>query len=235
MRLVSLGLVAFSVSIAACGGGDDMIEIVVDAAPPDAEIIPDSEPFVCPDDECDGVCVNFDNDETACGDCTTQCTGGEVCGGGTCACPPGFVPAAPSFLGSQLTDLLPGAVTGFGLYANPGGGFFADALGVAYPLMDDGVTPDVTLDMDYTLTGALEAPGILAGYNVDIQNMTADSAYAVTAGTVRFTAICDGGFRGTAADLTFSGINSFTDPTIPPDACTFTVATLAFAFGTVCP
>jgi len=239
MRLVSLGLVALCVPIAACGGGDDAIALVIDAGPPDAEIIPDAEPFVCPDDECDTVCVNFDNDETACGDCDTQCVGGEVCGSGTCSCPTAFVPEMPGFLGTMLVDLLPGAITGFGLYPNPTGGFFADALGVAYPLLDDGVTPDVVLGTDYPLTGALEAPGILAGYNVDIQGMTADAAYAVTAGTVRFTAICgtgtSGGFRGTAANLTFQGINSFTDPTIDPDGCSFGVTSLEFAFGTACP
>lgn len=231
MRLVSLCLVALCVPIAACGGGDDAIALVIDAGPPDAEIIPDAEPFVCPDDECDTVCVNFDTDEATCGDCDTQCQGGAVCQTGTCACPPAFVPATPVFLFDQLTDMIPGAITGFGIYSAAG----THALGAAYPLMDDGVTPALTLNMPYDLTGALEAPGIFAGYNVNLQEMAADAAYAATDGTITFTEICAGGFTGHADEVTFTGIMSFDNPTPDPSGCSFTVTLVNFSFGEACP
>lgn len=237
MRLVSPVLVAFSVSIAACGGGDDGISLVIDAGPADAEPVPDAEPPPpCAADECDGVCVNFDVDETTCGDCDTQCVGGQACSSGVCACPPGFVPANPGFLFNQLTDQLPGAITGFGLYPNPGGGGFFNALGVAYPIDEAGLPTAVT-GKDYILTGALEAPGIVAAYNVDIQASppSADAVYAATEGTLTFDTLCDVGFTGTAADLVFQGINSLTDPTISEGACTFNVAALTFAYGDACP
>ncbi len=268
MRLLSLGLFACCVSLAACGGGDDGVSIVVDAGPPDAEpcsgemcgeacvdIESDEancggcnmscDPAatcvagdcMCPDDACDGVCVDFQTDETTCGDCDTACQGGAVCTAGVCECPPAFVTANPAFLGSQLTDMIPGAITGFGLYANPTGGFFADALGVAYPLMEDGVTPDVVIDQAYPLTGGLEAPGVLAAYNVDIQSSppSADAVFAATAGTVTFTEICDVGFSGHADGVTFTGIMSFTNPTPDPSGCTFDVEVVNFSFGEACP
>lgn len=233
MRLVSLGLFASCVFLAACGGGDDGVSLVIDAEPPipdSAPPPPDAEP--CPDDECDGVCVDFDSDEAFCGDCSTSCEGGAVCMTGDCACPPAFVPATPTFLGTQLTDMIPMAVTGFGLYSGTGG---FHALGAAYPVMEDGTTPAVEVDMAYTLTGALEAPGMLAGYNVDLQNQTADAAYAVTAGTITFTEICAGGFAGHANNVTFTGIMSFTNPTPDPSGCTFMVEVVNFAFGEACP
>lgn len=232
MRLVSLGLVAFSFSIAACGGGDDAIQLVIDAGPADAEPVPDSEPPPpCADDECDGVCVDFDTDEPTCGDCDTSCVGGESCQSGVCTCPAGFVPANPTFLFDTLTDQIPGAITGFGLYSSGG---VSDALGVAYPIDELGA-PTAVIDTPYTLTGALEAPGIVAGYNVNIQTQTADAAYAVTAGTVTFTEICDVGFSGHADDLTFTGVESLTNPVPDPEGCTFTVASLTFSFGDACP
>lgn len=47
----------------------------------------------CPDslpDACPAACVDFSSDESNCGDCGLACRPGEACGGGACACLPGY-------------------------------------------------------------------------------------------------------------------------------------------------
>lgn len=229
-RLVSIASFAL-VSVAAAACGDDGATTFVDASPPDSTPVPpDAEPFVCmaptPDD-CGGVCVNLDTSEATCGDCDTSCTGGRYCATGVCTCPPNFVSANPSFLFEMVdSSQLPGSVIGFGVFSNGGG----HVLAAGY------TTASTVIDTDYTFDAdPLTFPLLAAGYNVDVQAMTVDSAFAATAGTIRFTEICDGGFAGVATDVTFSGVDSLTNPVIVPGGCTFTVTgTITFQYGTDC-
>lgn len=228
MRLACLVSI-LSFALFACGddsGGDPQL---VDAAPPDAlpdaAPPPDAEP--CPSGECDGVCVNFDEDELTCGDCQTACAGGEWCNGGTCECPAGFVPASPAFLFDSVQAQGP-ATIGIGIFSMSG----SHGLIVPY------TTGATTVGQDYVLTegGLGTLPAIFAGYNVDIQSMTFDAAYAATAGTLVFDEICDVGFSGHATGLTFRGVSGgFNNPMIDPNGCSFDVASLTFSYGEPCP
>jgi hypothetical protein len=229
-RLVSIASFALVSVVAACGddGGTTFIDASVpDAVPPP----PDAEPFVCsgttPDD-CDGVCVNLDTSEATCGDCDTSCTGGQYCNGGTCECPPAFVSASPSFVFQQTdSSQIPNTTIGFGVFSNGGG----HVLAVAYS-----TTPTTPIDTPITLDAdPLTMPLLGAGYNVDVQSQTFDSAFAATAGTITFDTICAEGFSGTATDVTFSGVDSLTNPVIIPGGCTFDVASVTFSYGTACP
>jgi hypothetical protein len=229
MRLARLvSIIPFA--LFACGddGGGD--PVLVDAGPPDA--LPDAPPppdaAPCPADECNNVCVNFDEDELTCGDCETACAGGQSCNGGTCECPAtGFVPAEPTFLFEDL-QAQQGATLGIGIYSSGG----THALIVPY------TTAGTLVGEPYVLTegGLGTLPAIFAGYNVDVQSQTFDAAYAATTGTLVFDTLCDVGFTGHATGLTFRGITGgFTNPQIDPDGCMFAVETLTFAYGEPCP
>ena len=231
-RLVSIASFAL-VSVASAACGDDGGTTFIDAAVPDGTPIPpDAEPLVCSGstpDECAGLCVNFDTSEATCGDCDTQCTGGEYCNQGTCECPTGFVPDAPSFLFEQIDDTqVPGTTLGFGVFSNGGG----HVLATGYTTADTLPSP-----MQYTFDAdPLTMPLLGAGYNVDVQNMTVDSAFAATDGTIEFTSICAGGFSAVATDVTFSGVESLFNPVIVPGGCTFMVeGTITFSYGDPCP
>lgn len=229
LRLVSIASFALLSTLAACG--DDSGTEFIDASVPDAvPAPPDAEPFVCtaptPDD-CGGVCVDLDSSEATCGDCDTSCTGGEYCNSGTCECPPAFVSENPSFLFEQVDDTqLPGSVIGFGVFSNGGG----HVLAAGY------VTADTMVNEPYEFNdNPLEFPLLAAGYNVDVQTQQLDAAFAATAGTITFTEICDGGFAGVATNVTFSGVDSITNPVIVPGGCEFTVkGTITFSYGTDC-
>ena len=230
-RLVSIASFAL-VSVAAAACGDDGGTTFIDASVPDAvPIPPDAEPLVCSGstpDECLGVCVNFDTGEGNCGDCDTQCTGGQFCNQGTCECPPEFVVANPSFLFDQVDSTqLPGTTLGFGIFSNGGGHALVSGYTTSTPPT---IGEPITLDTD-----PLTMPLLAAGFNVDIQSQSIDSAFAATAGTITFETICAGGFSGTATDVTFSGVESIFNPVIIKGGCTFDVASVTFAFGDPCP
>jgi hypothetical protein len=230
-RLVSIASFAL-VSAAAAACGDDGGTTFIDASVPDGTPVPpDAEPLVCSGstpDECSGVCVNFDEDETTCGDCDTSCTGGQYCNSGTCECPPGFVSAAPGFAFEQVDDTqLPGSVIGFGVFSNAGN----HALATAFTSADTAVDTDYTFDAD-----PQTFPLLGAGYNIELQGQmpSFDAAFAATAGTIRFTEICDGGFAGVATGVTFTGVESLFNPVVIPGACTFDVESVTFSYGTDC-
>jgi hypothetical protein len=231
-RLVSIASFAL-VSVVAAACGDDGAPQFIDASIPDAEPIPpDAEPFSCtaPEFDCGGVCVDLDEDEATCGDCDTACTGGEYCNGGTCECPEGFVPDAPSFGLVNMVDnsQIPGTTLGIGLYSFMGGGHI---------MLGGYTTATTTVDTEYTFDAdPLTMPLLGAGYNVDIQAQSVDSAFAATAGTITFDTICAGGFSGSASNVTFSGVESLFNPVIVPGGCTFTVTgPIAFSYGDPCP
>lgn len=238
MRLIRLvALASFvlipSIALTACGGEEPLEPVLIDAEVPDAvPPPPDAEP--CPNDECDGVCVNFDNAEQTCGNCTTVCNGGEACNGGACACVPAYVPeGGPTLLGSMLIDQIPGAITGFGLFiaGTP------NALGVGYPSADGAVQLDEEYDLVPPPPGGIPSPPFIAsGYNVNTQSFEADAAHFATDGSVRFTRICAGGFQGHATDVVFSPVASLMDPTIDTDGCApLAPVSFDFAFGSACP
>lgn len=240
IRLVSFASLFLipSIALTACGGEEPLEPILLDASVPDAlPPPPDAEP--CPNDECDGVCVNFDNAEQTCGNCTTVCNGGEACNGGVCACVPAYVPeGSVGLLGSQITEMIPGAITGFGGFFAGGGTLHA--LGVGYPI-------NVVLDSEYTLvpppaSGIPSPPFVASGYNVNPQTQEADAAHYATAGTIIFDTACDdamgdpAGFSGRATGVTFSPVAGLTDPTIDTDGCApFAPVSFTFAYGTACP
>ncbi len=237
IRLVSLASLVLipSIALTACGGGDAE-PILLDAAVPDAlPPPPDAEP--CPDDECDGVCVDFDDDETTCGNCDTVCNGGEACNDATCACVPAYVPeGAVGLIGSQLTNMIPGAITGFGVFL---GGSTPHILGVGYPSGDGAVAIDTEYALEPPPAGGIPTPPFIAsGYNVDIQSQppSADTAHFATAGTVVFRRICVGGFSGEATDIVFSPVAGLTNPTIDEDGCkALGPVSFTFSYGTACP
>ena len=230
-RLVSIASFAL-VSAAAAACGDDGGTTFVDASVPDGTPIPpDAEPFVCTNptpDDCNGLCVNLDTSEATCGDCDTQCTGGEFCNQGTCECPPNFVVANPAFVFDQIdSSMVPGTTIGFGVFSNNGGHALVGGYTTAEPPT---VGEPITLDAE-----PLTMPLLAAGYNVNIQEQSIDSAFAATAGTITFDTICAGGFSGTATNVTFSGVESIFNPVIIEGGCTFDVESVTFSFGDPCP
>lgn len=176
---------------------------------------------------CSSVCVDTMADEDHCGDCTTVCADGEACFTGDCECPPAFVPANPSFLLNQVRTDIPNVQLGVG-------GYIESEIDVLIVAMPNG-TP---LNTPFPLTGATlgQPPFVGAGYDVDAETMQPTAAYYATGGTVTFTQTCPGGFAGTASNVTFAAVSGgFTNPTLVPGGCTFTVPAISFAFGAVCP
>lgn len=235
MRLIRLVLLASSVlipsiALTACGGDPAEEPILLDAAVPDAvPPPPDAEP--CPDDECDGLCVNFDNAEQTCGDCNTVCGGGEACTGGACDCVDTYVPPAPTFAFSTLTDMIPGAVTGFGLFS-------PNALVVGYPSAADAVVIGMPYPLVAPSGGVLAPPFVGSGYNFSQQGFSVDAAHFATEGTVTFNSICVNnageptGFTGSAANVVFSPVAGLMDPTIDTSECAaFDPISFSFSYG----
>lgn len=214
-------------AVAACSGDDGggpvtVIDAAVDAAP-DAPI----DAPACTGMVCNGGCVDTQTDEDFCGNCSTACTDGEACFSGDCMCPPAFVPESPSFLLNQIRTDIPQTQLGIGGYITTE----IDVLIVAKP-------DAAPLNTPFPLTGATlgTPPFVAAGYDIDQATMEPTAAYYATAGTVTFTRQCQGGFAGVASNVTFSAVTGgFTSPMIVPNGCTFTVPTVNFAYGAVCP
>jgi len=213
---------------AACGGDDDggIVTPVVDAAI-DAPI--DAAPPACnaPNMVCAGECVDVTSNEDFCGDCTTQCTGGQTCTSSTCACAPGFVPASVS---SSIVLNMGGISAGIA----PLAGAITNLAVIGYMS-----SFNAQVDTDYTLTGALTGPIAAAGYDVNIQTSEASVAYVATAGTLRFSQICKDannalvGLQGTLTGATFSAVEDLFNPVPIPNGCAFDApATVTFEFGT---
>ncbi|MCA9674911.1 MAG: hypothetical protein KC464_07750 [Myxococcales bacterium] len=237
MSSIRLSLVASLASLvlvplAACGSDtgdapDASLQLLDAPPPPDAEPPPDAP--ACQLTECDGLCTDTDVDPLNCGVCGMECQGGAECSGGDCVCVVDYVPATPSFLFSQTNGTaVPGATAGFGIYSYAG---VANLMLAAYP------TDTVVIGQDYDLSmGTVGTPPLLGvSYDFDVQNqMPSNVIHYATAGTLVFDTICTDGFTGHATDVTFSGVTSLTNPTIDPNGCTFTVASVSFAFGAAC-
>ncbi|MEZ4402477.1 MAG: hypothetical protein R3B06_20810 [Kofleriaceae bacterium] len=229
------------VLVAACGGGGGDPIVVVDAsidAPIDAAIDAALPACSAPRMMCGAECVDTSSNEQACGDCTTTCTGGQVCSNSACGCPTVTIPAAPSFLQQMVSStLLPGATIGLGGYF----GATIDALVVGR------VTADTTVDVPVTLDGTnLGTPPFVAfGYDLDINTQTPAAAFYATAGTLTFTKICladaatgqTAGFTAVLRDATFAGVEGLMNPVLTPGGCTFQAAgPITMTFGNVtCP
>ncbi len=225
---------AAALALGACGGDDTVT--VTDAAV-DAEIDApiDAPPAVCnpPNMMCGSECVDTRTSEAFCGNCTTQCAGGQECRNSACNCVAAFVPANPTFLQEFLDDSqVPGTTVGIGAFL----GSAINALVVGR------LTAGTAEDTPYTLgEGTLGTPPFLAaGYDVNAQTFEITAAFYATAGTITFTKICPndgagnaGGFSGTATDVTFSAVEGIMNPVLIPDGCSFTVATVSFSYGDV--
>ena len=223
-----------SIALAACGGGGDDTVVVVDAtidAPP-----------VCnaPNMVCGGQCTDVTTSEEFCGDCTTACSGGQICEGGDCACAADIsIPATPSFF-MPMVQAQGGLTIGIG----PMLGNTVDILVVGK------AGADVAVNTPHVLTGAsLGTPPFAAfGYDVNISTQTASAAYYATEGTLTFTKICladsmtgqQAGFSGTLTNVAFSAVDSLMNPVLVPGGCRFplmgTIPSVSFSFGnTTCP
>ncbi len=209
---------AAALALGACGGDDTVT--VTDAAV-DAEIDApiDAPPLTCnpPTMNCGGMCVNTTNDEQFCGNCTTQCAGGEICTNSTCNCPTVTLPTNAS--GGFAIE-----ISGFMLGTNA---LTGNALIIAL----DPAT--VVVDQDYVLTegtlGTLPTAGF--GVDVDLLGMTAGATFAATEGTLRITQVCpddtgtqlpEGGIAGTLTGVKFSAVDGLLqgNPVLVPDGCT---------------
>lgn len=243
IRLVSFASFALlpSLALVACGGEEGVAPdaepiVLVDSMPIDAVPSPDAAGCLFTECPVSGVCTDLDTDVTNCGKCDNVCQGGATCGGGDCACITDYVPANPTFLFNQVSDggIITGVSLGFGVYGHPGGGGIADVLVAGYDMA--GVTTGAP---GYDLsTIELGTPPLLGvTYDFDIQTQTPSSVvHFATAGTLVFDTVCTGGFSGHATDVTFSGVSGgLTSPMIDPEGCSFTVASVSFAFGTACP
>jgi hypothetical protein len=201
---------------------DAFLQPAVDSAPPP----PDA--FVCTMTTCGTACVDITSDELHCDGCDLPCQTGATCTNSSCVCPPGFLPADLDVGVQEMVrgDLFPGAhVAIYPFLANE-----LDLAMVGYAMIGTQIgTP-------YTLTDTLgSAPFVAAAFNFDFSAMTAQAAYYATSGTLTFTTACSVGTTGTLTDATFQTVAGLMNPTIDPNGCSFTVASLTFDIGTPCP
>jgi hypothetical protein len=195
-------------------------QFIVDSAP----LPPDA--FVCTLTDCNGVCTNTTNDPLNCNGCGMACQTGAACVNSACECAPNFLPAslAGNPLGQDMViDQLPGAYVAL----TPFIASEIDAFGVGYP------TTGVMLDTDITLDGTTlpNPPFAIAVFDIDIQTMEPQAAYAALSGTLNFTAACISGASGTLTNATFQAATIFPSPMLDPTGCTFDVAKVAFSIG----
>jgi hypothetical protein len=207
---------------AACG--DDLHRAVPDAGPPDAPAGPDAPACAGGEENCDGACLDVSNNEQNCGECGNACHGGEVCKSSSCSCPTGVIPGV----------VFP---TGFEQFFGAGG--FTLALAPTLSLgginglvfgFDTSLPLDTDIDLSTVPLGSTPFVGSAVG--LDIQNMSLDTSYVATAGTIRFTTLCDTEIEGTLTNATFNGVGGDLlggeIPGIDPEGCVIQVNSLAF-------
>lgn len=231
MRLVQTTMSAVGLVIGCVGAfaacSDDN-KTAIDAqiklldAPPDAAI----DALVCaPLTACSGTCVDTTSDPDNCGQCDMQCTSGKVCAASACACPPSFAPATVTATAQDMvrTDL-PGAYVAITPFSD---GSNLDIAAVGY------ARTGTVLNQVYTLSGTNPGtpPFFALGYKLNLSTFTPAASFYATAGKLTFTKACDKGAAGTLTEATFQGVTSIQNPTIDPNGCTFTVASLAFSTG----
>jgi len=197
---------------------------------PDAPPIDMAPACSAPMMTCGTSCLDVTTDEENCGGCGTECNGGEACNASACACAPtDFVP--PTLVESQFDQLMDvgGGIT---VALNPNLGDGINPFIVGY----DAQTP-VDMDIDLSMVTLGDAPFVAAGYNFSLDTNTIDATFVATAGTLHIDEVCATHLEGTLTNATFKGsTGGFTNPTVDPDGCTFTVATVTFAMGqTACP
>jgi hypothetical protein len=213
--------------VAACG--DDGSPIMIVDAMPDAPSIDAAPVCAAPMMTCGTSCLDVTSDEENCGGCGTECKGGQTCTASACACPPAFVPAT---LAASQFDQIMDVGNGISVAFNP------NIDGSINPFIV-GFDAQTAVNTDIDLSGIAigDTPFVGAGYNFDISTTTIDASYVATQGTLHLTQLCATHVEGTLTNATFKGITGgFTNPTVDPDGCTFTVATVTFAMGTTaCP
>lgn len=232
----SLSIAASLLALGACSGGDDGGTVVIVDAAIDAPIDapPDAPPPVCnaPSMLCEGNCVDVRTSEQFCGNCTTACTGGQVCTASQCACPEVTVPTSVT---SGLATNLGGALIGTSALSGNALLVGADPVGTVV---------DQAYDLSTITLGAL--PTVAFAIDLDIQNQTASAGFAATEGTLTITTICpddpntqlpDGGLAGTVTNAKFSAVDGILTgaPVIVPGGCTLpatgTIPTITFSIG----
>ena len=216
---------------AACG---DNIQIV-----PDAVVLVDATPtpdtLVCAASEldCDGACLDVSADEANCGACGNVCHGGEVCKTTTCKCPTGFIPGNLDPLGF---DQFFGAA-GFTIALAPS----LTLSGINALLFGYDLSNPLDTDIDLATVALGSTPFVGAGVGLDIQAMSLDTQYLATAGTLRFTKLCDTEIEGTLTNATFNGVSlgdltSGQIPIVDPAGCVVQISSINFHVATApCP
>jgi hypothetical protein len=208
---------------AACSYGDNLR--VPPVAEPDATVGPDAPLCTAGQAFCDGACLDVSEDEANCGDCASPCKGGEVCKSSTCDCPDNVVP--PFTLPLGLDQFIPLGIFTLGLTPTISlGGINGLLFG-----FDTSIPLDTDIDLATVALGSTAFVGALVGLDL-MNNFSIDASYLATAGTIRFTTLCDTEIEGTLTNATFNGINtSIIDggiPGIDPDGCVVQVSSLAF-------
>ena len=214
------------------GCGDNLQATLVPDAPLDSAPLPDTLVCGMTEASCDGTCLDVSADENNCGGCGSVCHGGEVCTTGTCNCPSGVIPplvfptGLEQFFGAGgFTLALAPTITLSGL----------NGLVFGY---DAGIPLDTDIDLSTVALGSTPFVGSAVG--LDIQNLSIDASYLATAGTIRFTKLCDTEIEGTLTDATFNGISGGLlgggIPMVDPDGCVMHVNMLVFHLSTAaCP
>jgi hypothetical protein len=214
--------------LAACGNDPG---VTIDAAviPIDAPLPIDAPACAAPKKMCGADCIAIASDELNCGDCGVECKGGEACNSSACACPGSFVPAMVGGGGFDQFQALGPATLAIAPDFTSG----VNVIVVGYS-----GTQALNTNIDLSTIPLGTPPLVAAGYGVDLQTQNVDASYLATAGTLRFTKRCATEAQGTVTNVTFSGITGgFTNPTVDPAGCTFTVPAIAFhIIGTMpCP
>jgi hypothetical protein len=203
------------VSLLACG---DDLKFAPEAGVPDVAPTPDVP--ICE--------LDTTTDEANCGACDQPCAGGEVCKESACSCPNGVVP--PFVFPTGFEQFFP--LGGFTLALAPTLGI-GGLNGLIFGF-DTGLPLDTEIDLAAVPLGS--TPFVASAVGLDIQGMSIDASYIATAGTIRFTTICETEIEGTLTDATFNGIGGgLLDggiPTIDPDGCVVQVNSLAFHLAT---
>jgi hypothetical protein len=161
--------------------------------------------------------------------CDPDCLPSATCEENECVCIAAYLVESPVLTGTQVNDSgLPDRTFGTGVFTDSLDGDISDLLMVVF--FDD---PPLMLNTQYAVDVNLPgAPTILVIR--DFGNP--GSIEHVAVGDITFNHICSGGFDGVATGLTFSSATGdYPETTVDPDACTFSLPSLTFSFGTPCP